>query len=173
MHAFGAPIQWRSGVLWMVLVFGVFAYQSVAVWIALSIAWISVMLVHELGHAYVARKLNYEVESIVVGGFHGRCEMEAPDYEWHDCAIAWGGVAAQLALALPAAIFLWIAYPSLTPEMKVTLLMLSKFNAIVACFNLLPLAGFDGRIAWRVIPLSLDWWRARRVTNRALKKWLK
>jgi stage IV sporulation protein FB len=170
MHAFGAPIQWRPGVLGVVLVFGVFAYQSIGAWIGLSLGWVVVMLVHELGHAYVARKLEYDIDLIVIGGFHGRCEFEAPEYEWHDCAIAWAGVAAQVAVAVPAALLLWSVHSYLPAELQLTLFMLSKFNVVVACFNLLPLPGFDGRIAWRVIPLSWDWWRANRATKRALSR---
>lgn len=52
-------------------------------------------------NAAAARRLGYDVDAIRVAFFHGRCEHEAPHTESDDVLVAWGGVLAQFAVALP------------------------------------------------------------------------
>src|SRR5690349_17357044 len=60
------------------------------------------MLIHELGHAAVARWRRVRVLEIQLYVVHGLCRHEAPDREIDDIWIAWGGVAAQAVVLLIA-----------------------------------------------------------------------
>lgn len=48
--------------------------------------------------------------------------------------------------------------------------ILGYVNLIIASFNLLPIEGYDGEIAWRVIPLLREQLRARRATQAAIRR---
>jgi Zn-dependent protease len=135
-------------------------------------SYLSVILVHECGHAWMARRRQCEVMSIRIGLFHGRCEHEANEYdEWDDVAIAWGGVLAQLAIAIPMLVVARFTTPQMLGPFGVAVSILAGANLLIALFNLLPFPGFDGAQAWRVIPLARDTWRSRRAARRALRKW--
>jgi len=63
------------------------------------ISYLAIIFVHELGHAWVASRLGYEVFAIRIGLIHGRCEFEAPYSLWDAALVSWGGVLAQLLVA--------------------------------------------------------------------------
>ncbi len=135
------------------------------------LSYFAIIVIHESGHAWVARRRHYQVNCIRIAAYHGRCEVEAPDYEWDDVAIAWGGVLAQLAVAIPM-IVIQLAVPRRLPEAaSVATAMLGQLSVLIALMNLLPVRGLDGEKAWRVIPLVRDWWQSRRTTKRLLRKW--
>lgn len=155
---------------WSVLaVVGLLAFMSFSspIYATVSIlSYLGVILLHELGHAWVARRLGYDVDAVRVAFFHGSCEHEAPHTESDEVLIAWGGVLAQLAVAIPilaaAAAFeeydLGYAAPAVA--------FLGYVNVLVALVNLVPAPEFDGQMAWRVIPMLRRQWSARRATKR-------
>jgi len=75
--------------------------------------------------------------------------------------IAWGGILAQIAIALP--LLAWITFFGYTrfAVINAILAILGAYSLIVAAFNLLPIGRLDGRLAWGLIP---EW--IRRVRNR-------
>jgi Zn-dependent protease len=85
--------------------------------------------------------------------------------------IAWAGVLAQLAVAIPiltiAAVFPNHDLGYLGPA----IVFLGYVNLIFALVNLAPGAGLDGTTAWRVIPLLYARWKSRRVTKNAIRSW--
>jgi Zn-dependent protease len=124
-------------------------------------AFCFLILVHELGHAAVARWRGVEVESIRLFFIHGACTTDEPHYELDDVLIAWGGVAAQfvvLVIAFSADLLLaafapsghWIAAPILR--------VLIGANLFIMVVNLIPVAPFDGLKAWRILPILREWW---------------
>jgi Zn-dependent protease len=126
------------------------------------VAFFFLLLAHELGHAAVARWRRVEVDHIQLFFLHGYCAHEPPDYELDDVLIAWGGVAAQLAvfvIALGAdallATFSPVANALATPLLRV----LIGTNAFIMIVNLIPVAPLDGAKAWRVLPIVAEWAR--------------
>lgn len=134
----------------------------------LVFGYFSIILGHELGHAWMAKRFGLDVEEIYISYFHGKCSFEAPHYEWDEVVIAWGGVLVQLGIALTVfviAIF-W-------PEPKFghfggVLAVMGVINFVIAMFNLVPSPGLDGMLAWRVFPLFLE----KRKTDRKVKTML-
>lgn len=158
LRAFGAPVFVHWSVLAALGVLILFTLSNPAYAALFASAYLAVIVVHELGHALVARRLGYEVDSIGITALHGWCRCAAPDYEWHAVLIAWGGVAAQLVVAVPV-LLLTLALGSrdwglLTP----IIIFLGYLNLVLVAVNLIPGDGSDGTIAWRIIPL----WRQQR-----------
>lgn len=144
--------------------------------IATVACYLGVILLHETGHAWVARRLGCLPTGIYLGYYHGICEYEEPHSLRDHALVAWGGVAAQLVVALPL-----IALARLTP-----LLALPFANIVVAAFgyaslmaaalNLVPVRGLDGAIAWKLVPMLFTERReaaAAKKTTRELLRRLK
>jgi len=155
IRVFGAPIYVHWTVLLALAVMLPFAFSNLPYTVLFMACYLAIIFVHEIGHAFVASRLGLEVDSIGVTILHGWCRFEAPDYEWDEVLVAWGGVGAQVILALPAlAIFVALGdsdWGYWTP----VIVFLGYLNLALAAVNLLPDEDLDGRIAWRVVPLLL------------------
>jgi Zn-dependent protease len=166
----GAALQvhWSVFVVGLLLLLG--GIESPVRSLLALAAYLSIILVHELGHGLMARSVGCRVHIIQLGYFHGHCIFEAPFDKWDHMKIAWAGVLAQLAAALliylPVAIF-----PSLhTGAYGVVVIFLVYFNIFIALFNLAPSKGLDGYLAWQVIPLLRQQLKARAASKKALRK---
>ena len=160
---FGAPVQvnWLA-VLLMLALLVVLGRHPLLIGLSLC-AYLGITLLHEAGHAWVVRRLGYRPFGIYLGFLHGRCVYEAPRSLKHDCLIAWGGVAAQLAVALPLillALFTGIGRAGLP---GIVVKYFGYLNLLIALINLLPLAALDGSKAWRLLPIL---WAERRAAVR-------
>jgi Zn-dependent protease len=128
-------------------------------------AFLVLVLAHELGHAFMARRLHLPVYSLRIFAIHGTCTYGTPRHEAQEMLVAWGGICAQavvffLALALAKAFSLSGGIPrALSPAFDVWI----PTNMLIAFCNLLPIPPLDGAKAWRFIPLSV------RVLVRRLK----
>ena len=81
----GAPISLH----WTVLIAIPWFYyetRTLVDTVAAFVAFFFLILIHELGHAAVARWRGVEVESIRLFFIHGTCSTEEPDYELDDTA---------------------------------------------------------------------------------------
>jgi Zn-dependent protease len=113
------------------------------------------MVVHEFGHAAVARWQQLRVEQINLYFLHGQCIHETPHYEAEDVRIAWGGVGAQFILfviALAATVPVRYAPPVAQFHLEPFFWVLLQGNLLLIAFNLIPIAPLDGHIAWRFVP---------------------
>lgn len=121
-------------------------------------AFLVLMLAHELGHAFVARRFRLPVHSLELYAMHGLCRYGTPRHERAAVAIAWGGIAAQgvvfaLALLLAKGLDLSGGIPRmLAPAFDVWV----PANMLIAFCNLIPIAPLDGAKAWRFVPLVLS-----------------
>ncbi|HEX7237637.1 MAG TPA: hypothetical protein VF405_11790 [Gammaproteobacteria bacterium] len=164
----GVPISLH----WTVLI-GIpwFLYQtrSLAGTAIAFVGFLVLMLVHELGHAAVARWRRVDVDRIQLFFLHGTCTLnEAPYDELDDVLIAWGGVAAQfvvLVIALVADVLLAMFAPVARYFAWPLLRVLIATNLFMIVFNLIPLAPFDGAKAWRILPMLAEWWRETRFAT--------
>jgi stage IV sporulation protein FB len=131
--------------------------------------YLAILVVHEYGHAFVARALGYEVDSIWLTPLHGWCVYEAPDYEWDEVLVSWGGVAAQLAVAVPVAFLALAAWGDDWGYLTPIIVVLGYANLVVVAVNLLPSEDLDGKVAWRIVLLIWQRRRARRTTEELLR----
>lgn len=160
IRIFGAPLR----ISWTV-------YLACAIWVAVSfrqpihaallvLSYLSIMLIHEAGHALVARRLGCTVHEIYLGIFHGHCLIDAPATIRDECLIAWGGVLAQLLVAVPLIIIARIGEGYDIGILNLPATYLGYFSVFVAAFNLLPISNLDGAKAWRLVPI---YWRQSRT----------
>lgn len=128
-------------------------------------AGLAILLIHEWGHVYAARRRRCDVWSVEIYPVLGVTHYSAPYSRYDECVIAWGGVAAQAVVAVP--FIAWVALFGYTPfdQLNAALSILGGYSLFVAIFNLLPVPPLDGATAWELIPLSigraLNAWRRR------------
>ena len=130
------------------------AFGGLAGVLIVGLAFASV-LVHELGHALVARKLGVHVSGIELSFFGGAAKMEnLPRNSNHEIAIAAAGPAVSLMIG-GAGLGLGLALGS------GFLLMLGYINFVLAGFNLIPALPMDGgRILRALLAKKYDFVRA-------------
>ena len=166
---YGAPVYVHVSVVLAGAVALAAAAISPARALLAAVAYFLVVLVHEMGHAMVVHRLGYAVFAIRVGIIHGRCEFEAPDTEWEDALIAWGGVAAQFVVASATLVLAEAFWSGQSSPLATVFFVLGYVNLVNAAFNLLPLNGLDGKRAWRVIPGLFSQMRSRSIVRKAIR----
>ncbi|KAF1071811.1 hypothetical protein [Variovorax sp.] len=119
------------------------------------VSYFGIIFLHEAGHAGFARRMGYRPFAIYLGVIHGVCDYEEPYSHKDEAIVAWGGVAAQMMVALPL-----IALAATTPLASVrglgpVVAFLGYFNLVFALLNLVPVAPLDGAKAWALIPIAL------------------
>jgi stage IV sporulation protein FB len=108
---------------------------------------LTVILLHEAGHAIVARHEGCVVDTIVLGAVHGVTRYSLPFRRRSQVLIAWGGVGAQALVGLPASVAWWLSSAPVDLT-NLALVMLGPLNMLFAMVNLAPLPGLDGTQAW-------------------------
>jgi len=161
---FGPRLHVHLSVVAVTVVVALAAVQNPAFAAVTLASFLGVTLLHELGHAAVAHHFGYTVQGIWLAAVHGRCEFQAPETPWEHSLIAWGGVTAQLAVALPLLAFdsLWNRSLGILGPV---VLILGYYSCVTVLFNLLPLKGLDGPLAWRIIPLLRQRHRASQAVR--------
>lgn len=149
----GFPVELNLSFLLLLAVVFI-GYGGLAGVLVVCLAFASV-LVHELGHALVARRLGVHVSGIELSFFGGAAKMvQMPRSADHEIAIAAAGPAVSLMLAgagfgLAAALhspLLW---------------MIGSVNLVIAGFNLIPALPMDGgRILRALLTRRMDFVRA-------------
>jgi Zn-dependent protease len=112
----------------------------------------------------MARLRGYGVWSVEIYPIHGVTRCDAPRSHFDRCLVAWGGVLAQIAIAIP--LIAWVAIFGYTSveAINAVLALLGFFSLAIAAINLLPIPHLDGSLAWQLLPLLLR--RLRSVQNR-------
>jgi Zn-dependent protease len=152
---------------WTVLVVGILMiYATIRqpwVTLAAGLSWLALMLLHESGHMVAAQRKHCQVLSIELYPIFGLCRFEIPWSRYDHCVIAWGGVIAQLLVAIPlmAGVELF-GYSRFNP-VNVALFIFGQYSLVVAVFNLLPVRGLDGAMAWRIIPEAIKRLRGQKA----------
>src|SRR5258708_39424050 len=117
--------------------------HPLATLVALLSYW-SVLLIHECGHMYVAQRLGCRVTAIELYPIVGICRFETPWSRLDHCLIAWGGVAAQVLVALPIIVWAAVFGDPQTELGKIATGILAGYSVIIAMVNLLPVRSLDG-----------------------------
>ena len=130
------------------------------------------MFLHEVGHAFAAKKLGYQPTAIILKDVHGYCLYEFLNnstIEKDEAKIAWGGVLAQLIIAVPLIIL--SATTSLFSEKLMTFVVVvfGYYSVLMVIINLLPFKTLDGSKAWKLFGI---WW-TERITKGTLESPIK
>lgn len=115
-------------------------------------AYFGVMMIHEFGHMFVARRLGCDVFEIELYPIFGVTRFQTPWSKFDHCLIAWGGVVAQLIVALPLIAIVSIFGYTPFNVVNEVFAILGFYSLGVAAFNLLPFKPLDGSVAWGLIP---------------------
>jgi len=153
-RVFGFPVEINLSFL---LLLGVvyFTSQNPAVGLAVvGLAFASVLL-HELGHALVARRLGVHVSGIELSFFGGAAKMvQMPRSANHEIAIAAAGPAVSLVLA-------GVGFGLGMVAQSWLLVVIGWINLVIAAFNLIPALPMDGgRILRALLTRRMDFIRA-------------
>lgn len=151
----GAPIRlhWTI-VLGMLFVSG-FAFAPGA-WVG----YLLLILLHEMGHAFLARRYGLAVKEIMIHGMGGHCAYVGYPSLYQQAVIATGGVAVQailLAIALPLSLLIPAG-----PHLASFLHVMTLSNLYLILFNLIPIAPLDGHMIAKLPGLMA---KARREKN--------
>ena len=135
--------------------------------------YFGVMLLHEVGHAAMARRLGYAAPAIWLSFMHGVCEHDAAATRRDDALIAWGGVLAQLAVAVPLMVLAQLHVFDTSPLGRIVVVGFGRVSLLLIVFNLLPIRPLDGAKAWSLLPVLLRDWRARGVAKKTARDLLR
>ncbi len=154
---FGFPIEINASFL-ILLAVVLLAFGGLSGLLIVLLAFASVLL-HELGHALVARKLNVYVSGIELSFFGGAAKMvQAPNRAHDELMIAAAGPAVSLALGGAG---LGLAALTHFPLFA----LIGWINLVIAGFNLIPALPMDGgRILRALLTRKLDYVRATDVS---------
>jgi membrane-associated protease RseP (regulator of RpoE activity) len=144
-------IHWSAFVAAGIL-FGALIRQPIHAFVAV-LSYFAVILLHEVGHALFAKQLGYSPVSIYLTFIHGLCEFEHPDTLKEHATIAWGGVFAQLAVAIPLIVLSQTTPLGSISLFAIVIAVLGYLSMFVAFINLAPAKGLDGTLAWRLFPI--------------------
>ncbi|MEL1265006.1 hypothetical protein [Pseudoxanthomonas putridarboris] len=153
LPGFGARVELHWSVLLVAACVMAASFHTPINAAALVAAYFGILYLHELGHAFVARRLGYRPYEIRLGFIHGRMSYEAPRNERDASLVAWGGVLAQLAVALPLVVLAEFTNAGSLPVLGPAIAFLGYFSLLIAALNLAPARGLDGHLAWRLLRL--------------------
>ena len=149
------------------------SFRKPAEALALILAYLALLLVHESGHLMVAEWRGSQPLSIEIYPIYGLAHFTTPNSRFDHSLIAWGGVAAQLVVALP--FLAWVALFGYTQYEAINrvLVILGYFSIAMAIFNLLPIPPLDGATAWQLIPASYERFQRRYRNRRSEPPWMR
>jgi Zn-dependent protease len=156
-RVFGFPVEINLSFL-LLLAVVYFAFGGLTGVIVVGLAFGSVLL-HELGHALVARRLGVHVSGIELSFFGGAAKMaNMPREANHEIAIAAAGPAVSLMLG---GLGLGLGGLLHSP----LLATIGQINFILAAFNLIPALPMDGgRILRALLSRKLSYVRATDIS---------
>jgi Zn-dependent protease len=141
---------------WSLVALAAVLLPAAATWLEATapvlLAYVAVLVVHEVGHAIVARSQGCEVDAIEIRAVHGFTSFSIPSRRRSAILIAWGGVIAQMIIAVPACVLLYARREAGLGAVQLGLGVLGPWSVAMAALNLLPLPGLDGREAWMFLP---------------------
>lgn len=170
---FGASVLMHWSVLVFALLVMLIDYRRPANGVMAIVSYLALIALHEAGHAFVASRVGARPFEILIGMLHGHCRYHQPYYAKYDYLVAWGGVLAQLAVAIPVLVLHRITGFGHIDPLGPIVAILGYASLLMAAFNLLPLPFLDGGKAWKLPPLLWKEWRATRMPlKRRGRKWI-
>ena len=141
--------------VFLILALLLFARPSPTTFVG-AFAYLSLLVIHEAGHVTVARMKGYQAFSIALYPVFGLASLERPDSRFDRAVIAWGGVAAQILVAIPVMAYVFMVGYTRFPAVNAVLVLWGAYSLCAVVFNLLPIPPLDGSVAWKIIPAYLE-----------------
>jgi membrane-associated protease RseP (regulator of RpoE activity) len=162
LRIYGAPVylHW-SALLVMGVLLGI-SFNSPVLAIISICSYFGIIMLHETGHAFVAHKLRCDVKGVYLGFLHGKCKCKVPENQKYKSLIAWGGVAAQLVVALPLIIGAQTLSINEIYGIGPVVAFMGYISVLVALVNIVPGPGLDGIEAWMLIPVLVKEYKTSR-----------
>jgi len=152
----GAPIRLHWSIVVGALLWSRFTFRPV-MWLA----FVALILVHELGHALLVLRYRLGLSEIAVHGAGGYCMHQRAGSRFEESAIAWGGVLAQLLVLLAAGVALLVLGPPATSAAADASYVLIDANLWLIAINLIPIGPLDGAKAWPLVGMLFSRFRKR------------
>src|SRR5450432_4035321 len=149
----GAPVRIHWSAPLGAFFFGQFRFVP-GFWLA----FVGLILAHEIGHALMVVTAGARVRGIDVTGIGGECRFDGDVTPMRRALIAWGGVLAQLVVLVVAGAMLMVFGSPESAFLADVAYACTFYNLTLMALNLLPFGPLDGREAWKIVPLL----RARR-----------
>ncbi|HFD31752.1 MAG TPA: M50 family peptidase [Gammaproteobacteria bacterium] len=163
LKVYGAPVNIHWLALLVVAFLLVTSFKAPITALISIASYLGIFLLHEFGHAYFAIKLGYKIGKINISFVHGQCIYqygqcmnEVTDNKKDHAIIAWGGVIAQLIVAIPLIFISLIINVKTVYGLGPPVAFLGYISAMFALINLVPVGHFDGASAWKLIPIWLE-----------------
>jgi stage IV sporulation protein FB len=149
------------------LVFGSLRFEPI-----LWLAFLGVIIVHELGHGLLVKAVGYPVTGIDLTGFGGQCRFRGKADAVEHAIIAWGGVLAQAALLLCTLLVIAVFGHATSHAGSLVEHAFIEINLWIIGMNLLPFAPLDGARAWQLFrELAAQGWTLPRLMLYPLWRW--
>ena len=125
------------------------------------------VLLHELGHALMARRFGVNTREIVLTGIGGIARLERmPERPLHEMMVALAGPAVNVVLATLVGVFLLQRHESWNAITEAALEFLFYVNVVMFFFNLIPAFPMDGgRVLRAVLAMMMPFARATRYAS--------
>ncbi len=113
-------------------------------------AFLAIMVVHELGHALLARRHGLSLVSIDITAVGGACRLAGDPTLREAAIVAWGGVLAQAALLVATLVVRALVHVIAFGVLDGVVDTLVTSNLVLIAINLIPVEPLDGATAWRL-----------------------
>jgi Zn-dependent protease len=149
------------------LVFGSLRFEPV-----LWLAFLALILLHDLGHALLVRAVGFRITGVDVTGFGGQCRWRGKADALEHAIIAWGGLLVQ-SLLLVATLLVTAVFGRATGHAaSLVEHAFIEINLWIFAINLLPFAPLDGARAWGLFSeLRARGWTLPRLMLYPLWRW--
>lgn len=114
-------------------------------------AFLAILIAHELGHAFLARRHGLRLVSIDLTAVGGACRLEGDPTLREAAIVAWGGVLAQATLLVITLVVRGLVHVIAFGMLDGVADALVTGNLVLMAINLLPVEPLDGATAWRLL----------------------
>jgi hypothetical protein len=122
------------------------------VWLGFTL----LVLLHEVGHALVVKKVGGQVQQLELHPMGGSCVWYGNVSHVGRACIAFGGIWMQLLLYIAAECALAFLDTELSGATEKFVKVFTRTNLVLIALNLLPFPPFDGAEAWKLFPLLVE-----------------
>lgn len=147
-----APVYFNWMPLAVLFVLIVFAHRAPGLLTGYA-SLLALIVLHEIGHAAVARGLGWPAQEIYIHVLFGKAMIPRSPAARDRAKIAWGGILVQALVAAPTVALVWAFGYTDYLWLNVPLAVLGHINLITIPLNLIPARPFDGGDAWSIFPI--------------------
>jgi len=151
---FGTNILIHWSVFPAMLIIGMSLSKDIKYQIFAAFLMVLLIVLHEIGHAWLVIKRGYKLNFIELRDFHGVCNysfLQNKSLHLDQAIISWGGVILQLIVALPLVIFSQLGVIPEIPFVSIFVIVFGYISLFLVVINLIPVQPLDGATAWGVL----------------------